>query len=166
MRDRAIEELESLIAEDPENSWYRYRLAMACSLGDISESSESELKLMEKSVEIAGELKEQFPQVLDYHYLYGSVRNKLAGRLIKSGDLEAAFESLQLVKASFDHVTKLSPTDRTYRTTQMVLALQLGALIAESEKAKNAKVLRSAKEMIYQVRRAPGSRSPRRGPND
>lgn len=152
MRNSAIDELESLIQQDSENSWYRYRLAMACSVGELSESSTNELKLMEKSVEIASELKEQFPQVLDYHYLYGSVRNKLAGQLIKSGNLEGALESLKMVKSSFEYVSDLSPTDRTYKITKLVLGKQLGALIAESEKVNNTTVAQAAKEMIGQVR--------------
>jgi serine/threonine protein kinase len=164
MRERAIEELESLIEQDPENSSYRYRLAMAFSLGNAANSSKTELKMLDKSVEIANELKEQFPKVLDYHYLYGSVRNKQAGQLIKGGELEAALESVKMAKTTFEYVTKLSPTDRTYRTTQFVLAMQLRALITASENANNIVVTRSAKEMLYQLRPGSGMRPPRRGP--
>jgi hypothetical protein len=164
MRDRAIEELESLIEQDPENSSYRYRLAMAFSLGNVANSSKIELKMLDKSVEIANELKEQFPKVLDYHYLYGSVRNKQAGQLIKGGELEAAPESVKMAKTTFEYVTKLSPTDRTYRITQFVLAMQLRALITASENANNIVVTQSAKEMLYQLRPGSGMRPPRRGP--
>ncbi len=162
MRDRAIDELQSLIEQEPENPAYRYRLAMAFSLGDVYDSSEDELTMLVKSVEIAGELKKQFPKVLDYFYLYGSVCNKQAGQLIKRRELAAALESLQEAKSSFEHVTQLSPTDRTYKTTQFVLAMQLGALIEASEQSNDTSVTRTAKEMLTQLRRGSTMRPPRR----
>jgi hypothetical protein len=159
MRNLAIQELESLIELDPENSGYRYRLVMACSLGDPLDSSESERQLFEKSVQIAEELKSQFPQVLDYHLLYGSVCTQLAGRKIQQGKLKDALDSLKTAKSSFDFVGQRSPLDKTYKRTLGVIGSQLHALIEAAESADNKEIAREAKFLVAQMRMRAGARA-------
>lgn len=162
MRDLAIAELESLIQQDSENSSYQYRLALALSLADDSDPSNDQRQRLEKSVEIASELTAQFPKVLDYHYLHGLVCNKLAGRLTKEGDLNAALETLRMAHRSFVKVTQQSPTDRARKRAQTLLAIQLGVLIQAAEKSDNRVVSRRAQEMLTQIRRAQSGRPSRR----
>ena len=165
MRNLAIEELESLIELDPGNSGYRYRLVMAYSLGDRSATTEDEQQLFKKSIQIAEELKDQFPQVLDYHLLYGSVRTQLAGKQIKKGELDAALESLKIAMASFEYVRNLSPLDRTYKRTVGVIGSQFHSLIEAAEAQGETDIARESKVLAAQVRMRAGPRGFRRPPS-
>lgn len=164
MRNLAIEELESLIELDPDNSGYQYRLVMACSLGNPADETPSERQLFARSVNISRELVGQFPQVLDYHLLYGSVCTQQSGRQIARGELEAALESLKTAKSSFDYVGEKSPLDRTIKRTQGVIGSQFHALIAAAEAAGQQEIAREAKSLLTQIRLRPGSRGRRRPP--
>jgi serine/threonine protein kinase/tetratricopeptide (TPR) repeat protein len=162
MRNLAIAELESLIELDSDNSGYRYRLVMACSLGDPSDSSESEKQLFEKSVQIAEDLKTQCPQVLDYHLLYGSVCTQLAGRQIARGKLDSALDSLKTAKSSFEYVGERSPSDQAYKRTMGVIGSQFHALIAAADAEGKGSIARESRLLMAQIRLRAGTRSFRR----
>ena len=159
MRDRAIEELEDLIKQDSKNYEYQFRLALACSLGDIeSQSRGGEIKLLKKSVDIAQGLKKKFPQFLDYHYLDCFVQIKYAGRLTQEGKFENAFDSLKLALASLEHVSRLSPPDRTYRSTIATLSRQLRLFSVEAEAAGKEELARDASQLMNQLQKHRGFR--------
>lgn len=162
MRNLAIDELESLVELDPENSGYRYRLVMACSLGSPADQAEAdEQELFNKSFRMAEELKNQFPQVLDYHLLYGSICTQMAGRQIKNDELPDALESLKTAKASFEYVGQRSPADRTYKRTLGIIGRQFRALIDAAEAKNESAIAREAKRLGGQFRMR-GPRGPRR----
>ena len=65
-------------------------------LGDFSNPSQDNLELLDRSVELTELLKTQFPQVPDYHSLYGSVMCKESQVLIATGEFGRALKALRL----------------------------------------------------------------------
>ncbi len=153
MRALAIKELEWLNEQDSGNPSYRFRLAMACMLSDFSNPTQDELNLLNKSLELSKELTEKFPQVPDYHSLYGSVRNREAGVLIAKGALADALASLQLVDQSFNQVNELQPMDRFGKSVMYgALASQLRMLAEAADKQGEKNVAREARSLIPRLR--------------
>lgn len=147
MRSLAIEELESLIAESPGNSNYRYRLAMAYSLSNPSDSPENRKLMLESSIKIANDLKTQFPKVLDYHYLFISVQNILAVNFVSAGNLDEALKAFQNSKDTFDEILQLNPDGSALRQTDRFFGVQLRSLVEAAEKNADEKIARSAKDI-------------------
>jgi len=154
MRQQAIDELEKLIETDDGNPSYRFRLAMACLLSDFANPSEDDLELLKKSIAVSEELKTQFPEVLDYHSLNGSVHNKHAGVLIRNGKLDEAFSALKLAKTSFMHVVELLPRDRGGAMRIIRAYSSHVNLLAQKAEESNRKGLaRQARGLLTQFRR-------------
>ena len=127
LRKKAIEEIEFLIEQNEENPAYRFRLALACMLGDFSNPSQDELDLLDRSVKLTKLLTTQFPQVPDYHSLYGSIRCKESQVLLGNGEFDAALKTLDNAKSSFEHVVELQPDDRALKS-RMYSALTLSLI--------------------------------------
>ena len=167
MRSLAIEELKSLIAESPNQSNYRYRLAMAYSLSNPSDSTENRKLMLESSIKIANDLKTQFPKVLNYHYLFISVQNTLAVNFVSAGNLDEALTAFQNSKDTFESILKLNPDGSALRQTDLLFGMQLRSLVEAAEKNIDEKIARSAKgirndllEMISDYRIRQGYSSP------
>lgn len=164
MRSLAIEELESLIAESPKQSNYRYRLAMAYSLSNPSDSLENRNLMLESSIKIANDLKTQFPKVLNYHYLFISVQNTLAVNFVSAGNLDEALSAFQNSKDTFESILQLNPGGSAFRQTDQLFGMQLRNLVEAAEKNTDEKIAQSAKgirnelrEMISEYRIRQGS---------
>jgi len=151
-RDLAIEEFESLIETDENNHEYQYRLAVACSLSNQEKASALEQELIRKSVKIADDLAERFPQFLDYHILLISVRVRYADQLMKDKKLAGALDSLQRCNSSLDKIKTLSRSDRTQRTTVMTLGGQFLKLANEADKAGDNTLARQTRNALGQMR--------------
>jgi len=158
LRKKAIGELEFLIEQNKDNPAYRFRLALACMLGDFANPSEDELKLLDRSIQLTELLTTQFPQVLDYHSLYGSVRCKESQVLIAKGELGTALKTLRYAKNSFEHVVQLQPDDRSQRSRMnSALFNQLRTLSDEAKKSGKTKIAQETRNLIEQVKqRGPG----------
>ncbi len=158
LREKAIDELEFLIEHNKENPAYRFRLALACMLGDFSNPTEGELELLSRSIKLTQQLTFQFPEVPDYHSLYGSIRCQESQLLIEKGDLQDALESLGSAKDSFAYVVELQPDDRAFKSRMhSALIGQLRSLADKAREAGNLKIAKDAKTLIDASRpRGPG----------
>ena len=153
LRKKAIEEIEFLIEQNEENPAYRFRLALACMLGDFSNPSQDELDLLDRSIKLTKLLTTQFPQVPDYHSLYGSIRCKESQVLLANGEYEAALKTLGNAKSSFEHVVELQPDDRALKLRMYsALTSHLRALVDEAKEAGKIKIAQAAKNLIEQSR--------------
>lgn len=166
MRSLAIAELESLISESPNHSNYRYRLALAYSLSNPSDSPDNRKLMLESSIKIANDLKTQFPKVLDYHYLFISVQNTLAANFVSAGNLDEALSAFQSSKDTFESILQLNPDGTALRQTDQLFGMQLRSLVETAEKNANEKTAQAAKsirndlrEMISEYRIRQGSTS-------
>ena len=158
LRKKAIDELEFLIEQNADNPAYRFRLALACMLGDFTNPSADELNLLDRSIQLTKLLTSQFPQVPDYHSLYGSVRCKESQVLIAKGELGTALRTLRYAKNSFEHVTQLQPDDRSQRSRMnSALFNQLRTLSDEAKNSGKVKIAQETRNLIEQVKqRGPG----------
>ncbi|MDA7908903.1 serine/threonine-protein kinase [bacterium] len=148
MRSLAIKELESLIAESPNHSIYLYRLALAYSLSNPSDSPENRKLMLERSIKIANDLKIQFPKVLDYHYLFISVQNTLAVNFVSAGNLDEALKAFQNSKETFKAILQLNPNGSALRQTDRLFGVQLRSLVEAAENNNtDEKIARSAKDI-------------------
>ena len=153
LRQKAIDELEFLIQQKQDNPAYRFRLALACMLGDFSNPSQDDLNLLNRSIQLTELLKTQFPQVPDYHSLYGSVRCKEAQVLIAKGEFGTALKTVRYAKNSFDHVTELQPDDRSLRLRMnSALYNQLRTLSDEAKKSGKTKIAQETRTLIDQIK--------------
>ena len=166
MRSLAIQELESLITESPNHSNYRYRLALAYSLSNPSDSPDNRKLMLESSIKIANDLKTQFTKVLDYHYLFISVQNTLAANFVSAGNLEEALNAFQSSKDTFESILQLNPDGIALRQTDQLFTMQLRGLVEAAEENTDGEVAQSAKgirndlrEMISEYRIRQGSTS-------
>ena len=153
LREKAIDELEFLIQHNQENPAYRFRLALACMLGDFSNPSDDELELLTRSIELTTLLKSQFPQVPDYHSLYGSVRCKESQVLISRGDYGPALKTIRDARDSFEHVYQLQPNDRRQRSRMnSALFNQLRNLSDQAKEAGKTRIAQDTRSLIDLVR--------------
>lgn len=163
-RRKAIHELEFLIEQNKDNPAYRFRLALACMLGDFSNPSQDNLELLDRSVELTELLKTQFPQVPDYHSLYGSVMCKESQVLIATGEFGRALKALRYAKNSFDHVVQLQPDNRHLKSRMnSALLNQLRSLADETRNSGKDLIYKDSRALIDQVKQQQGSgRAPAR----
>jgi len=153
LRKKAIEEIEFLIEQNEENPAYRFRLALACMLGDFSDPSQDELDLLDRSIKLTEMLTTQFPQVPDYHSLYGSIRCKESQVLLENDEFEAALKALVNAKTSFDHVVELQPDDRALKSRMYIaLTSHLRTLFDQAKEAGKMKIVQAAKSLVEQSR--------------
>lgn len=164
LRNRAIKSLESLVADHPTTAEYRYLLALACSLGD-SQPHRDDITLFTRSIEIVGQLLEQFPTNLDYHHLNASLRTKKSLYLMGSRQYDSAFSNLESARDSLRLLYDLTPSDRSFQVTKNVLtsALQRLANIYKqqgmTQKANDTENL--AREIRNELRTRRGFLNPR-----
>ena len=163
-RRKAIHELEFLIEQNKDNPAYRFRLALACMLGDFSNPSQDNLELLDRSVELTELLKTQFPQVPDYHSLYGSVMCKESQVLIATGEFGRALKALRYAKNSFDHVVQLQPDNRHLKSRMnSALLNQLRSLADETRNSGKDLIYIDSRALIDQIKQQQGSgRAPAR----
>jgi len=124
----------------------------------ISRPPQDELELLDRSTKLTKMLTTQFPQMPDYHLLYGSIRCKESQVLLSNDEFDAAFKTLVTAKTSFDHVAELQPDNRALKSRMYIaLASHLGALFDQAKEAGKMKIAQAAKSLAEQSRqRAPG----------
>lgn len=150
-RSKAIGELEELAQKLPEKAEYQYLLSLACGLV-ASNGGASELELLERGSEVAFQLLERYPAMLDYHLLYVNHQVKQASYHMLSGDSKSAYQELRVARDSVQTLLKRSTSDRSFSMTIGSLVRELQLLSRELREKGNLRWANEATQYLTQIR--------------
>lgn len=155
-RNKAINELDTIVKQHPDNAEYQYLLALACSLTAINSDENPEIlaaeqRLLERGVNITAALLEQHPNELNYHHLHAKLRIKLAGYSIDQEQRDQAFEQLRLARNSIQVLRSRAASARAFHLTIGALLTELSQLQTLYREAGNLRVANEVGLIIRQI---------------
>lgn len=110
----AINELESLIEDFPENPKYQYTLAHVYALRIRNVADDRQIQRFQQAVQICDDLVDNYPSVIEYLDLYASINLQL-GNLLRSNErYPEAIESLRESQSAFRGLIGKSPSVLSY----------------------------------------------------
>jgi len=150
-RSKAIGELEELAQKLPDKAEYQYLLSLACSLVTANIDA-SELEFLERGSQVAQQLLERYPAMLDYHLLHVSHQVKQASYYMSSGEIVSAYQELRAARDSVHALLKRSTSDRSFSMTIGSLVRELQHLSRELREQGNPRLAIEANHYLAQIR--------------